>query len=234
VASAEAKAASAEAKAASAEAKAASAEASAASAKEAEKQERTRAQASDQARDQALQASIDGELENALKGKDVPQQLAPFSQSADLEEDDTPADSAVIHHAPKADLLLRAISADGTGLSRPTQCQVDSALQELRLLSLGPVGAPNIISFADILDVEKPDDDQDKTISIHWVPNRSTATEVSAASALCVKLLPGDEEAANLLVAALTIYDRAAPGDLLMTPESITPRTPPPGSSGGI
>jgi len=159
-------------------------------------------------------------------GATLEAEMSMISNAVDLEEDDTPAAAAVVHHAPKADLLLRTVEANGC---RPTQCQVDAALQELRLLSLGPVGSPCIIPFADICAVETLEDDQDGSISISWVPNRDGAPKLAAPET--VKLMPSDQEAGDLLMATLTVFDRAAPGDMLVTPESVTPRSSAEGNS---
>jgi hypothetical protein len=148
--------------------------------------------------------------------------MEPMSH-ADLEEGEVSDEAAGIFHCPKADVLLRASCPTGATGFRATQCQVDAGNRELRLLTLGPVGSPRVISFDDIVNVEKADDEQDKTISVYWNPNRNAQ---KGKAPMTVKLLPCDDAAANLLVAALTVFDRAAPGSLLLTPQSnTTPRT---------
>jgi len=201
-------------------------------AQEAEEAKRALAESLAQAKEDArLLESLNEERQKQDPSEAAPSVdavLAPLNASTDLEEDSTPAEAQVYSACPKADLLLRASGATNAPGFRPTQCQVDSALQELRLLSLGAVGAPCVIYFADILAVERADDEQDKTICVKWAPNRREASGSAAVSAKLeartVKLLPCDDESANHLVAALTIFDRPAPGDMLITPD--TPRTP--------
>merc|ERR1711908_189364 len=75
-------------------------------------------------------------------------------------------------YAPRADLLLRALWHNEHGSFKPTQCQADAALRELRLLTLAPVGRARTIPFSDIVAVEKPNGEQDKTINVRWVQDR--------------------------------------------------------------
>merc|ERR1711966_53198 len=109
-------------------------------------------------------AAQDGRLQESLQGTQCGAQsmepttpqgdaaaatMPPVEYKVDLEESGT----AAVSYEPKADLLLRAVGVAGVPGPRPTQCQVDAGQQELRLLSLGPVGTPKAVPFDGIVNV---------------------------------------------------------------------------------
>lgn len=153
-----------------------------------------------------------GSDEDLQRGDANAATLPPLQHETNL--DDTNAGK----YAPKADLLLRAEGISSEAAPRPAQCQVDAAIREMRLLSLGPIGEPQTIPFADIVDVVKAHDASANEVSIRWVPNRSTVPEIPKPETRTLKLWPSCEETANALVAALTVHVRAAPGDVMQAP----------------
>jgi len=167
---------------------------------------------------------VDVELPRVMAHLDVPE--APQDSNVDTE----------MIFAPKCDVLLRATAGvpnDPSGL-RPTQCQVDAFQRELRLLALGPIGPPRIVPFDAIRGVEQLTGEAG--INIYWLPTHGEMREDAAVSSdqnnrtdFKVKLVPSDEQASSMLVAALTVFDRAKPGSSLATPATPgtgTPRSP--------
>jgi hypothetical protein len=162
-----------------------------------------------------VELAHDSILSKAKSGEAVDVELPPQPVDHELPPRPGASDIATVF-APKCDMLLRVTSEMRSGW-RPTQCQVDSSLKEIRLLPLGPVGPARIIPFDHISTFEQLGETE---IQLHWMPIDSGVD----GSQMKLNLQASDESATSMLVACLTVFDRARPGSSVGTPD--TPRTP--------
>mmetsp|Transcript_90421 Transcript_90421/g.165907 ORF Transcript_90421/g.165907 Transcript_90421/m.165907 type:complete len:621 (-) Transcript_90421:82-1944(-) len=104
---------------------------------------------------------------------------------------------------------------------RPAQCQVDTVLEEVRLVPLGAVGPACVIPFKEIMQVIR--DDNEFSLDIEW----SRESDKEGTSMQRVMLDTTDEQSLGAIIAALNMKSRIAPGSMAATPATVTPRTPP-------